>query len=122
TYGIESSFIGSSTSGYFIIGSGVRSNVTLEAAQLVKNVLENYGSSFNENDLAVTKSSLIKSNARAFETPYAKLEILRNISDFGWPDDYVKQREQIVDQMSVEQIKALAAQYVRPDKMYYLVV
>lgn len=122
TYGIVSSFTGSSTSGHFIISSGVRSNVTLEAAQLVKEVLENYGSNFNENDLAVTKSSLIKSNARAFETPYAKLEILSNISDFGWPHDYVKQREQIVDRMSVEQIKALADQYVRPDKMYYLVV
>lgn len=122
TYGVFSTFTDSSIPGPFYIASGVRSNVTLEASQLVKEILENYGRNFNENDLEVTKSFLIKSNARAFETGNSKLNMLMDISAYGWPDDYVKQREEIVNTMTVEKIKALADKHIRPNKMYYMVV
>ena len=122
TYGIGSSFSGTDIPGPFIIGSGVRSNVTYESAVLVKDILANYGSTFTEHDLEVTKSFLLKSNARAFETTNSKLNMLANISAYHWPHDYVKRREEIVRNMTVEQIRALAAKYLDPDKMIYLVV
>ena len=68
TYGISSSFTGSTNKGPFLISSGVRSNVTFESVNLIKEILQNYGKNFSENDLEVTKGYLIKSNARAFET------------------------------------------------------
>jgi zinc protease len=122
TYGIFSNFDGSRVPGPFMIASGVRSNVTLEAAQLVKDILQNYGKNYNENDLEVTKSFLVKSNARAFETGNSKLGMLMDISDYGWPDDYVKRREETVNTMTVDKIRSLTDKYIRPDKMYYLVV
>ena len=122
TYGIGSSFSGTDIPGPFTIGSGVRSNVTYESAALVKDIIANYGSTFTEHDLEVTKSFLLKSNARAFETTNSKLNMLANISAYHWPHDYVKRREEIVRTMTVEQIRALAAQYLDPDKMIYLVV
>ncbi len=48
--------------------------------------------------------------------------MLANISAYHWPHDYVKRREEIVRNMTVEQVRALAAQYLDPDKMIYLVV
>jgi Predicted Zn-dependent peptidases len=122
TYGINSSFSGTKTPGAFTIASGVRSNVTLESAQLVKEILENYAKNYSENDLETTKSFLIKSNARAFETASAKLNMLENISKYGWRYDYVKEREQIVKDMTVERIKELAEKYVNPNRMIWLVV
>jgi len=65
---------------------------------------------------------MIKSNARAFETLNSKLGMLRNISNYGFPDDYAKQREAIVKATTVADIKELAAKYLRPEQMFYVVV
>ncbi|RPD49074.1 M16 family metallopeptidase [Paracnuella aquatica] len=122
TYGINSGFSGTNSAGPFTIASSVRTNVTLESAQLVKEILENYGKNYSAKDLETTQSFLIKSNARAFETASAKLGMLENISKYGWKADYVKDREAIVKKMTIEEIKALAAKYLDPNKMIWLIV
>ncbi len=123
TYGINSGFSGTHSPGPFTIASaGVRSNVTLESAQLIKNILQDYSKTFSEKDLDTTKGFLIKSNARAFETADAKLGMLDTIGKYGWKYDYVKDREQIVKGMTVEQIRALSDKYLNADKMIWLVV
>ncbi len=122
TYGIYSGFSGSKEIGEFQIGSGVRSNVTLESAQAIKQILEEYPETFSEKDLETTRSFLTKSNARAFETAGAKLRMLDNMSEYGWKADYVKEREAIVRGMSQKKIKQLAEQYLKPGEMIWLVV
>ncbi len=122
TYGIGSGFSGTTRPGAFTIASSVRTNVTLDAAELIKSILQDYGKNFSANDLETTKGFLIKSNARAFETAGAKLNMLDNISAYGWKYDYVKEREQIVKAMTVAKIKELSAQYLNPDKMIWLFV
>lgn len=122
TYGIGSSFSGTARDGAFTISSGVRSNVTYEASQLVKDILDNYGATFTEADLDVTQNFLLKSKARAFETLQAKLGLLSNISTYGWPYDYVNTQDDVIKNMSIEEIQRLADTYIRPDKMIYLIV
>ena len=122
TYGVRSGFSGSSMKGTFTIESGVRSNITFEAASLVKDILDDFGKNYTENDLEITKGFMIKSNARAFETLRSKLSMLNNISNYGFDDDYAKQREAIVKTMTVEDIKTLAKKYLNTNKMIYLVV
>ncbi len=84
--------------------------------------MQDYSKNFSEQDLATTKSFLIKSNARAFETAAAKLNMLQNISKYGWKHDYVKDRENIVKGMTVAQIRDLAKKYLDADKMIWLIV
>lgn len=122
TYGIRSGFSGNDKAGRFTISSGVRTNVTYESAALVKEILENYAKDFDSLDLEVTKGFTIKSNARAFETLGAKLNMLSNIVDYNYADDYAKQREAIVKALSLDDIKNLANKYLHPDQMIYLVV
>lgn len=122
TYGIRSSFAGSKSAGPFIIASGVRSNVTLESAQLVKQILQDYAPTYSAADLETTRNFLVKSNARAFETAAAKLDMLDNISKYGWRADYVKERERIVKSMTLPQVQGLAQKYLDPSKMVWLVV
>lgn len=122
TYGIGSGFSGTTIAGAFSIRSGVRTNVTYESTQLVKDILQEYPNTFTDKDLETTKSFLLKSNARAFETYGAKLNLLQNMSAYGWSADYVKEREQIVKEMTKEKISELANTYADPDKMIYLVV
>lgn len=122
TYGIRSRFLDRSYTGPFVISSGVRSNITYEAAELVKQILEDYPSTFSGEDLEVTKSFMVKSNARKFETLGAKLDMLSQISDYGYDYDYIKKQEGLVNNMSLLQIQELAEKYVNPDKMYFLIV
>ncbi len=122
TYGINSGFSGTEAAGPFTIQSGIRANVTLEAAQLIKNIIDQYPKTFSDADLATTKSFLIKSNARTFETAGAKLNLLDNVSKYGWKPDYVKQREQIVRDMTVANIRDLSGKYLNSGRMFWLIV
>ena len=122
TYGIFSGFNGTKSPGPFTIFSRLRTNVTLEGAQLIKDILDKYPNEFGKNDLDTTQGFLIKSNARAFETARAKLGMLNNISKYGWKYDYVKEREKIVKAMTVEEIKSLSRKYLDSNKMIWLVV
>jgi zinc protease len=122
TYGISSGFNGSTRVGTFRISSGVRSNVTLEAIALIRDILGNYADTFTEADLETTKSFQIKSKARAFESLGAKLNVLNNISAYDLPYDYVAEQNRIVEGMTKEDIQALAASYIRPNEMNYIVI
>ncbi|WP_275315375.1 M16 family metallopeptidase [Tenacibaculum bernardetii] len=122
TYGIYSQFSGTKAKGPFTISSRVRSNVTLESAQSVKDIITNYPTNYSEKDLATTKGFLIKSNARRFETMGAKLNMLENISAYNLNADYVKDREKIVNEMTIEKVQELAKKYVNPNKMIWLFV
>ncbi|MEZ5429075.1 MAG: pitrilysin family protein [Pyrinomonadaceae bacterium] len=122
TYGIRSGFSGSEREGVFVISSGVRSNVTLESVQLIRSILDDYPKNFGEKDLETTQGFLIKSNARAFETAGAKLNMLEDISTYGWSSDYVKKREAVVRGMTTDRIKELSRKYLNSGKMIWLVV
>lgn len=122
TYSVRSSFRGGSYDGAFQVASLVRANVTLEAASLIRDIIRDYGKTFTAQDLEVTKAFLTKSNARAFETPKAKLRILAAIGDYGLPRDYLKSEAAVVSGMTVEKIQALAARHLRTDAMTYVVV
>lgn len=122
TYGIRSGFNGSNYVGPFSISSGVRTNITFEAVDLIKDIMSEYPGKFNEEDLEVTKSFMVKSNARRFETLNSKLEMLSDISNYNLDHDFIKQREQKVNNLHVQDVQQLADKYIKPDKMYYLIV
>ncbi len=121
TYGIGSGFSGSDIPGPFSIGSGVRTNVTFESADLIRQILADYADSYSEKDLEDTKSYFIKSNARAFETAGAKLNMLEKLSRYGWSAEYVTEREEIVKSMTTAQISELARTYADPEHMIYII-
>jgi len=122
TYGIGSRVFGNKDIGQFMLTSGVRSNVTLEAALLVKSIMENYGETFTDADLGVTKSFLVKSGARASETLGRKLGILGLMSTYDRPATFMQDQTTEVKAMTRERIQTLAGEYIRPDQMIYLVV
>ena len=122
TYGIFSQFAGGVRGGTFQVFSPVRANVTLEAAELTRSILTDYGATFSEADLGVTKSFLTKSRARSFETSAAKLNYLAALADYGLPADFPRREQAIVDAMTVARVKDLAGRYVRPQAITYVVV
>ena len=122
TYGVGTGFTGSDRYGVFQLSSNIRTNVTLEAAALAKSIIADYGDTFTEEDLDVTKGFLLKSKARAFETLGAKLGMLENIADYGMPHDYVRLQDETIEEMTVERIQELASELLTPDAMNYVIV
>jgi len=121
TYGARSGFSGSELPGAFMASSSVRSTATLESVEIFKNLMENYSLNVSQEDLDFTKDALIKSNARNFETLRALNGMLREIGTYGLPVDYVKDEENAIKAMTLDQLKALADKYINPDKMYYVI-
>lgn len=122
TYGIRSNFYGDNQQSLFMISSGVRSNVTLESLQLIKDITSDYANSFAQSDLDTTKSFYLKSNARRFETLDAKLGILHNMAEYKLPANYVQLRANGIEKLTTEDVKKLAVDYIKPQSMVYVVV
>lgn len=122
TYGIGSDFTATAAEGTFMIFSGVRSNVTLEATQLIRDIMADYASSFTQQDLDVTRGFFIRSQARRFESLGAKLEVLSEIAGYGLPNDFVVQQVAAVEALTLPEIQALAGRLIRPDAMNYVIV
>jgi zinc protease len=121
TYGARTGFSGSYLPGTFSASSSVRSSATEESVEIFKRLMEEYRQGISADDLLSTKNSINKSKAREFETLGAKLRMLEDISMYNLPFDYVKQQEKIVNDMTLEQHKALAEKYINPDRMYYVI-
>lgn len=122
TYGAGSTIPRRINPSFFYGASSVRSNVTKESVELFKEILDNYQEGYTQEDLDITKNTLIKGNALAFETLGDKLSILHDISTFDLPKDYIKQEEGTVMNMTLERAKELIGKYIDSDKMVYLVI
>jgi len=121
TYGARSGFGSSSYRAPFTASSSVRTNTTLESVGIFKDEMEKYRQGVSEEDLAFTKNSLIKSNARSMETLGDKMGVLQTMSKYGWPVTYLRDEEDVTRNMTLEQHKALAEKYIDPNKMIYVV-
>jgi zinc protease len=122
TYGIRSRFSGQEDRGRFQISSSVRSNVTRESLELIRDIVANYGPGFKEEDLAILKGAVLRGQALKNETLSAKLSVIQSISTYGYPDDFQAQNAMRVEAMTLDQFKKLAGKYLRPDAMQYIVV
>lgn len=122
TYGARTSFNGSLYPGNFVATSSVSSSATLESVQIFINEMKKYQGGIPDSDLEFTKNSLVRSNARAFETLGALRGMLNNIATYNLSFDYVKQREDIVRNFKQDDLKALAQKYIQPERMTYLII
>jgi zinc protease len=122
TYGAYSSFAGFKDYGYFTASSRVRTNATLESVEIFKNEMEKYRKAMPQEYIDFTKSGMMKSNARRFETLGSLLGYLNTISSYGLAPDYVKQEENYLKQLTPEKQLEVANKYIDPSRMYYVVV
>lgn len=122
TYGARSGFTGSKRQGTFTASSSVRTNTTGESVAIFRDAIKNYKNGIKEEDLEFTKNSMIKSNARRFETQFALLGMLQERSTYGLEANYIEDEEATVRNMTLEQHKALANKYLDESKMAYMVV
>lgn len=99
-------------------GGGFASDLT-QVLREGKGYTYGIGSGFNGSDLP--GAFQIRSSVRSNVT-YESLELIRDMSAYGFAADYVLQREAIVRDMTGDRIRELATQYLDGSRMIWLVV
>jgi zinc protease len=122
TYGARTGFSGSTFAGPFTASASVVSRYTPESVQIFHDLMAEYRNGISEEDLEFSRNALLKSNARRFETLSALNGMLNTMAEYNLPADFIKQQEQIIREMTLEQHRELAQKYILPDQMIYLVV
>jgi zinc protease len=122
TYGARTGFSGYTDTGIFSASSQVQGTATRESVEIFRDLMRKYREGIAEEDLAFTKSALIKANALGFETLGSLMSMLNDIALYGYPDDYVKRQEAFVKALTLDKHKELARKYIDPGKMIYVVV
>jgi zinc protease len=122
TYGAQSFIQEMNVKAPFIAATSVRTDATFESIKIIKDEMEKYRNGVNEKDLQFIKDAMILSNALRFETNSGLIDMLSTISKYGLPDDYIKEDENIIKSMTIEEHKAITDKYIIPDKMYYVIV
>ena len=96
--------------------------MTKESLDLFRDILENYGEEYSQEWLDKSKESMLRTMCGAFETPNAQLNMLRTIALFDLPDDYVKQREQTLKSITLEEAKQIIEKYMNFNRMTIVIV
>jgi len=122
TYGASSGFQEMKVKAPFVAATSVRSDATFESVKIIRDEMEKYRNGVGEKDLQFIKNCMILSNALRFETNGSLVGMLATISKYGLPDDYIKQEENVINNMTIEEHKAITDKYIVPYKMYYVIV
>ena len=123
TYGARSFFSGDKLAGAFIASAEVRADATDKSVIEFVNEIKGYADKgITSEELAFMRNAINQRDALKYETPRAKLGFLAQILEHDLTPDFVKQRSQIVESISAEEINALAKQHLQLDEMIIVVV
>jgi zinc protease len=123
TYGARSGFTGDPYTGTFYFSSGIRANATDSALAEVLSLMKNYNTSGPDKDEVIfMKSSIGQSDARNYETGMQKAAFISRILKYNLPANFVEQQTQILNNISADEIDALAKKHFDINQMNILLV
>lgn len=122
TYGASSAFTTNTETGYFHAASSVQGSSTKESVALFKEIIGNFATDYDQAKLDGVKGAMLRANASAFETASSLVGLLSTIRNNKLPDDYITKEEAVVNAMTLDDIKARAAEYLNVDNMIIVVV
>jgi zinc protease len=121
TYGARSGVARHHYTGAFLARTQVRSNVTLESLNIVKDLVGNYAETFDESHLKTTKNLIGKGFARRFETLSKLTRVLETMSAYSLSADFIAKQQQMVQDMTLQQLHDMVNKYMDEGQMIYVV-
>jgi zinc protease len=122
TYGASSYLPEMKSVAPFMASTSVRSDATFETVRIIKEEFEKFAAGLSDDDIVFIRNCMIRSNALLFETNDALAGMLSTMAKYNLPDDYIKNEEKIIRNMTLEESREIASKYISPDKMYFVVV
>ncbi len=121
TYGVRSRWTRRINHGMFVINTSVHTQATQDSIKIIQDTLSGLPQAFGPDEIDKIRKTMLRSNARAFETLQQKLGVLEKRSTYGLPADYIKQKIESINQMDQSKIFAAIEQYAAPEGMIYVV-
>jgi zinc protease len=123
TYGARSAFEGDKYSGVFEFSSGIKAGATDSALVETMKILKLFTEKgITDEELAFTKSAIGQRDALRYETGAQKAGFISRILDYNLPANFVDQENKLLANATKDQLNALAAKWLHPDKMNILLV
>jgi zinc protease len=123
TYGASSGFTGDKYTGRFTFGSGIKAPATDSAfGEFLKEAKEYTTSGIKPEELAFMKSALGQIDALRYETGFQKANFIGRILDYNLPANFTDQQNEILKNITKEEIDAVAKKWLDPSKMNILIV
>ncbi len=123
TYGANSGFSGDKYSGTYVISTGIRANATDSALAEIMRELKDFNSvGASQDEVSYMKNAISQSEALKYETSLQKAQFISRILEYNLPANYMEQQAKILQQLTREQVLAIAQRYMNPEKMNILLV
>ena len=123
TYGASSRFSADKIAGVYTAQAAVRADATAASIKEFLKEIDSYQQQgITDEELNFMRQAINQSDALKYETPNAKLGFMAQILEHHLSPDFVKERNQIVANISKEEINALAKKHLNSKEMSIVVV
>ena len=123
TYGAFSRFVYRRQPGYFVVGSGIRTDVTAPAiAEVMKELKRITTDSITEEELALGRDSIVRSLPADFETSGSTAGALSNIYIYDLGPQYYSDLPRRISLVNTESVLGAARKYMAPGRVIMVVV
>jgi zinc protease len=123
TYGAYTRIRALKHGGWFVAGSGVRTEVTAPAVgEMVKELKSMGEAPVTPEEMTLAKSSLVRALPSSFETTRDTVGMLSDIPIYNLGLDYYAQFSKKVDAVTDANVHDVAKKYLLPDKMLVVAV
>ncbi len=123
TYGARSGFSGNDRGSQFTASAGIKASATDSAVvEFIKEIKGFQEDGITKDELNFMRNSIGQRDARRYETPFQKAGFLGNIIRYDLDGSYVDKQADIIQNITREEINALAKKYLNTENTYILVV
>ncbi len=123
TYGARSYFNSDDDPGPYTASAGVRADATAPAVSEFMKEITNYKKDgIADEELTFMRNSIGQRDARSYETPRQKAGFLSRVVHYDLDKTYVDEQTEIINNISKEEINALADKTLQVDNMNIVVI
>ena len=123
TYGAGGYLAANREVGAVVFSAQVRENATVASIEEMQKELKHFSESgITDQELKFLRLAVGQQDALKYETPSQKTQLLGSILSYSLDDDYLQQRNEIVENVSKTTLDALAKKWFNPDDYQIIVV
>ena len=123
SYGARSGFAGNKFAGPFTASGGIKANATDSAIVEYMKEIKNFATTgITADELQYVKSSIGQQDALKYETNGQKAGFIKRILDYNLSKDFVDKQQDILKNITKEEIDALAKKHLPYNNMVIVIV
>ena len=123
TYGANGYLAANREVGAIVFNAQVRADATVASIIEMKKEMAKYSQSgITDKEMKFLRLAVGQQDALKYETPSQKAQLLSNILTYSLDDDYLKQRNDIVESVSKQALNEVASKWFNPNDYQIIVV